>query len=74
MTYKEVLKSFDNAWIALARKYDKSPSENTRYALNLLREMKGEVASQVEKSNREKQITIEDWIEWLQSKEEKNRI
>ncbi len=50
MTDKEVLKSFDNAWIALARKYDKSPSENTRYALNLLREMKGEVASQVEKA------------------------
>lgn len=71
MTDKEVLKSFDNAWIALARKYNKYSSENTRYALNLLREMKEEVASQVEKSNREKQITIEEWIEWLQSKEEK---
>ena len=55
MTDKEVVKSLDNAWIALVRQYDNYPDV-------------GEVKSEVEENHRQKQITIDDWIAMLQKR------
>lgn len=66
MTDREVVESFDNAWRALARRYQKYPDEGTRCALNLLSKMIREVKSEVEESHREKQITIDEWIAMMQ--------
>ncbi len=61
----DVIDSFHNAWMALARQYDKYPDEKIRDAMNLLSKMIGEVESKVKESHEEKQITIDEWLEWL---------
>ena len=66
MTDKEVVKSLDNAWMALARRYKKYPDEGIRCGMNLLAKIIGEVKTEVEENHREKQITIEEWIAMLQ--------
>ncbi len=68
MTDKEVVKSLDNAWIALVRQYDNYPDEGIRCGMNLLRKIIGEVKSEVEENHRQKQITIDDWIAMLQKR------
>lgn len=66
MTGKEVIESLDNAWRALTRQYDKNPDEGTRCGMNLLAKIIGIIKTEVEESNKEKQITIEEWITILQ--------
>lgn len=66
MTDKEVIESFDNAWRALARQYQKYPDEGTRYGLNLLSKIIKQVKSEVEESERKGQVTIDEWIVMLQ--------
>ena len=66
MTDKEVVKSLDNAWMALTRRYKQYPDEGIRCGMNLLAKIIGEVKTEVEENHREKQITIEEWIAMLQ--------
>ncbi len=66
MTDKEVVESFDNAWRALARQYQKYPDNDIRCGLNLLREIIGNVKAEVEENHKEGQITIDEWIIMLQ--------
>lgn len=66
VTGKGVIESLDNAWRALTRQYDKNPDEGTRCGMNLLAKIIGIVKTEMEESNKEKQITIEEWITMLQ--------
>lgn len=68
----EVIESLNNAWRALCERYDITRNEETRRALNLLREIINKVDFKVKESNKkkqqiskEKQISIEEWIRWL---------
>ena len=65
MTDREVIESFNNAWRALCRQYKEYPRADIPSALNMLGRIIGEVESEVEKSHREGQITLEEWIEML---------
>lgn len=68
----EVIESLNNAWRALSRRYNniRYRDEVTRRALNLLNGIIGEVERKVKESNTTKQMTIEDWLEWLEKREE----
>ncbi len=68
----EVIESLNNAWRALCERYDITRNEETRRALNLLREIINKADFEVKESNKkkqqiskEKQISIEEWIRWL---------
>lgn len=65
MTDREVIESFNNAWRALCKQYKEYPRADIQSALNMLGRIIGEVESEVEKSHREGQITLEEWIEML---------
>lgn len=67
MTDMDVVECLHNAWVALARQYDKYPDDGIRCGMNLLAKVIGEVKSEVEENHREKQITIEEWIAMLQN-------
>lgn len=66
MTGKEVIDSFNNAWMALAKQYTDRPDESTRCAMNLIAKMIGEVKSQVNRPRKEGQITMDEWLAMLQ--------
>lgn len=66
MTDKEIMESFENAWRALARQYQKYPDESTRCGLNLLSKIIRQVKSEVEDAKRNGQVTIDEWIDTLQ--------
>lgn len=72
----EVIESLNNAWRALSRRYNniRYRDEVTRRALNLLNGIIGEVERKVKESNTTKQMTIEDWLEWLEKREESQEI
>lgn len=70
MTDREVLESFDNAWRALCRQYKKYPRADVQSALNMLGRILSKVETEVEKSHREGQITIDEWLEMLGVKED----
>ena len=68
----EVIESLNNAWRALCEWCDITCNEETRRALNLLREIINKADFEVKESNKEKQqiskekqISIEEWIRWL---------
>ena len=63
------MESFNNAWMALCQQYEKHPDEKIRHALNMLGRIIEEVKREVKESHREKQMTIEDWIEILKEKD-----
>lgn len=65
MTDIEVVESFDNAWRALCRRYREYHDAKTQQALNMLGRIIETVEREVKESHREKQMTIEDWIEML---------
>ena len=65
MTDREVIESFNNAWRALCKQYKEYPRADIQSALNMLGRIIGEVESEVEKSHREGQITLKEWIEML---------
>ena len=69
MTDLEVVESLNNAWRALCRQYDDDHCEQTRQALNMLDKITGKVKREVEESHRERQITIEEWLDMLNSEE-----
>lgn len=68
----DVIESLNNAWRALCRRYNDIHyrNETTRNALNLLSGIIGEVERQVKESNTAKQMTIEEWLDWLEKEEE----
>ena len=66
MTDREVIKSLNNAWMALAKQYKAYPDEGVRCGTNLLAKVIGKVSSEVEESHRQKQITMDEWIAILQ--------
>lgn len=65
MTDREVIESLNNAWRALCRQYKEYPRADIQSALNMLGRIVGEVESEVEKTHREGQITLEEWLEML---------
>ena len=72
MTGKQVIESMDNAWRALCVQYDSARDEETRRALNLLSRITAKMKNEFDeaKKNDGKQITIEEWLAWLNSDEE----
>lgn len=70
MTDREVIESFDNAWRAMCRQYRKNPTQELQSALNMLGRILSKVKTEVEKSHREGQITIGEWLEMLGVKED----
>lgn len=66
MTDTEVMRSLNNAWLALLKQYNAHPDEGVRCGMNLLAKAIGKVRSEVEKSHREGQITMDEWIAILQ--------
>lgn len=66
MTDTEVMRSLNNAWLALVEQYNSYPDEGVRCGMNLLAKVIGKVRSEVEKSHREGQITMDEWIDILQ--------
>lgn len=71
MTEEEILASIDNAWRALARRYDKEHNESFRIAMNCLAEIIAKVKTEYnEENNREEQISIDEWMKWLESEVE----
>ena len=69
MTDIEVVESFDNAWRALCRRYREYPDAKTKLVLNMLGRIIETVEKEVKESHREKQMTLEDWIEILKEKD-----
>lgn len=69
MSGEKVIESLNNAWSALNAKYQNSPSEKMRCAANLVGKICTEVISEYNKYKSEdgKQITIEEWLAWLQA-------
>lgn len=66
----EIVESLDNAWRALNKQYSQNPIEEVRIATNLLAKIIGKVNQDyISKKKKEKpgQITIEEWLEWLNS-------
>lgn len=66
MTDREVIKSLNNAWMALAKQYKAHPDEGVRCGMNLLAKVVRKVNAEVEESHREGQITMDEWIAILQ--------
>ena len=70
MTAEEILKSIDNAWTALAQQYNSAPDDYTRRAMNLIAKIISKVKSEFDTENsREAQISIEEWLAWLESED-----
>ena len=70
VTAENVIESIDNAWSALCRQYDEVRSEDVRIALNMVGKICMKVKSEMSKKNKnvtEPQISIEEWLEWLNS-------
>lgn len=70
VTAENVLESIQNAWNALIEQYTNCPSEEMRNAINLVGRICAKVKSQMsekEKGTQGEQISIEEWIEWLNS-------
>lgn len=61
----DVIKSFDNAWMALTKQYRNYPDESVRQAINLLSKIIGQVKYEVKEAQKEKRITIEEWTDML---------
>lgn len=72
MTGKQVIESMDNAWRALCVQYDNNRDEETRRALNLLSKITAIMKSEFDEAEKNdgKQITIEEWLAWLNFDEE----
>lgn len=67
---KKILENtLDNAWLALAEQYQKSPDEKTRQAMNLLKSLVGKVKSELfaieERERHKHEMSVDKWIEWL---------
>lgn len=69
MTGKQVIESMDNAWRALCAQYDNDRDEATRRALNLLSRITAKMRSEFDEAEKNdgKQISIFEWLEWLNS-------
>lgn len=70
VTAEDVIVSLDNAWRALSQQYDKSRSEEVRNALNMVGKICAKVTSEMSEKNKGDtgtQISIEEWLEWLNS-------
>lgn len=61
----DVIKSFDNAWMALTKQYQNDPNEGVRQAINLLSKIIGQVKYEIKEAQKEKRITIDEWTAML---------
>lgn len=69
MTDTEVVESFNNAWRAMCKQYDKNPNESMRWALNMIGKIIAKVEGEVKQSHITRQITIDEWIAVLNGKD-----
>lgn len=65
MNDKQVIESFDNAWRALCKEYEYSPSDDVRTALNQLGKIITKVKSAESNSKKTHQIEIEEWLKFF---------
>lgn len=73
MTVEQVIESMDNAWRALNVMQANQPDDSARHAANMVARIIDAVISEIRKSqqkeeeaSREGQITIEEWIAFLE--------
>ena len=70
-TEDRVIESFDNCWRALCRQYSDDPDDTLRMSINFLariiQKVKSELKNKHEQKN--KQMSIDDWIKWFESEE-----
>lgn len=61
------LESLDNCWFALCRFMSDHPTQEVQYTMNLLGRIVTEAKCRAERTrkNTPKQISIEEWMEWL---------
>lgn len=69
MTGKQVIESMDNAWRALCEQYQNAPDDETRRVLNLVGKIVTKMRCEFNEAEKNdgKQITIEEWLAWLNS-------
>ena len=69
MNDNELIETLINAWKMINAQYQNSPSESMRCAVNLVGKICAIVESEYNKrkDNEGKQITIEEWLDWLNS-------
>lgn len=70
MKSEDIFESLNNAWRALCKQYHGYPNEDMRNSLNLLSKIIRQAKRKYDDSNKEMQISIEEWIEWLKSEVE----
>ena len=66
---EKTIESLNNCWKALLTQYQDSPSEEMRYAVNLVGKICAKVKNDYDNYKNEdgKQITIDEWLAWLES-------
>lgn len=69
MTSKQVIESMNNAWRALVTQYQNAPDEETRRVINIVSKIIIKMETEFNKAekNNGKQITVEEWLAWLNS-------
>ena len=65
MSGEDVMESFNNAWIAMCRQYQKKSEEELRNALNMLGRIITEVECAIKDSEKKDSITIAEWMAML---------
>ena len=71
MPINDVFETLNNCWRALCRRMRDDPTSETQRVMNLLARIINTTESEVRKRQHaqhaeEKQISIEEWIAWLQ--------
>ena len=66
MTDYEVIESFDNSWRAMCSLYRDKPTQELQTALNMVGRIIDKVRKEVDEAHAERQITIDEWMEWLE--------
>lgn len=64
------LASINNAWIALCKQMRAQPDEVTQRAMNLLARVIDTAEAEIRRRQKEekpKQISVDEWMTWLQS-------
>lgn len=72
MTDIEVVESFNNSWKAMCILYRENPTQELQSALNMVGRIIGKVKKEVDEAHAERQITIDEWMEWLELNGGKN--
>ena len=72
MTGKQVIETMDNAWRAVCVQYQNAPDDETRRVLNLVGKIVTKMKSEFDEAEKNdgKQITFEEWFEWLNSEKD----